>query len=52
MKSIYSAYTVRPVAPKIEVTFDACTALGAGIADTNKCYMWPEEPVVTLALTE
>ena len=24
---------------KIKVTFDVSTALGAGIADTNKCYM-------------
>ena len=37
---------------KIKVTFDVSTALGAGIADTNKCYMWPEEPVVTITLTE
>ena len=26
--------------------------IGTGIADTNVCYMWPEEPVVTIALTE
>tara|TARA_B100000676_G_C17482711_1_gene534232 strand:+ start:175 stop:279 length:105 start_codon:yes stop_codon:yes gene_type:complete len=34
------------------MTIDVSTALGAGIADTNVCYMWPEEPVVTIALTE
>ena len=47
-----SSYTVGLVAPKIKVNFDVSTALGAGIADTNKCYMWPEEPVVTISLTE
>lgn len=47
-----SAYISGIVAPKIKVTFDVSTALGAGIADTNVCYMWPEEPVVTIALTE
>ena len=46
------SYTVGLVAPKIKVTFGVSTALGAGIADTNKCYMWPEEPVVTISLTE
>jgi hypothetical protein len=47
-----SFYTVGIVAPKIKVTFDVSTALGAGIADTNKCYMWPEEPVVSISLIE
>ena len=47
-----SSYTVGLVAPKIKVNFDVSTALGAGIADTNVCYMWPEEPVVTISLTE
>ena len=47
-----SSYTVGLVAPKIKVTFNVSTALGAGIADTNVCYMWPEEPVVTISLTE
>ena len=50
--ALSSAYTVGLVAPKIKVTFDVSTALGAGIADTNVCYMWPEEPVVTISLTE
>ena len=47
-----SAYISGVVAPKIKVSFDVSAALGAGIADTNVCYMWPEEPVVTISLTE
>ena len=55
MQLIYrldSGYTVGLVAPKIKVSFDVSSALGAGIADTNVCYMWPEEPVVSIALTD
>ena len=32
-----SSYTVGLIAPKIKVSFDVSTALGVGIADTNKC---------------
>ncbi len=45
-------YTVGLVAPKIKITFDVSTALGAGIDGGNNCLLWPEEPVVTISLTE
>ena len=47
-----TSYTVGPIAPKIKVTFDVSKALGAGMADINVYYMWPEEPVVLISLTE
>ena len=47
-----SAYTVGLTNPKIKVTFDTSSALGAGIDGGNNCLMWPEEPVVTIALTD
>ena len=55
MQLIYqltTPYTTSLVAPKIKVSFDVSTALGAGIDSGNNCLMWPEEPVVTISLTE
>ncbi|PPR47670.1 MAG: hypothetical protein CFH19_00280 [Alphaproteobacteria bacterium MarineAlpha5_Bin9] len=46
-----STYIAGPIAPKIKVSFDTSTALGAGISD-SKCEMWPQEPIVTISLTE
>jgi len=50
--ALSSSYTVGLLAPKIKVSFDTSTALGAGIDGGNNCLMWPEEPVVTISLTE
>ena len=55
MQIIYalsSSYTVGLMAPKIKVSFDTSVSLGAGIDGANNCLMWPEEPTVTIALTE
>jgi len=49
---LVSTYIAGPIAPKIKVSFDTSSALGAGIDGGNNCLMWPEEPVVTIALTE
>ncbi len=45
------SYAVGLVAPKIKVIFDVEDAVGgANVGGT--CRMWPEEPIVTLSLTE
>ena len=54
MQLIYkldSVYTVGLVAPQIKISFDTSGALGgANVGGT--CRMWPEEPIVTISLTE
>ncbi len=55
MQLIYaltSAYTVGIVAPKIKVSFDVATAVGGAVDAGGTCRMWPNEPTVTIALTE
>ena len=43
---------VGPIAPKIKVSFDTSTALGRSVDAGGTCRMWPNEPLVTIALTE
>tara|TARA_B100001029_G_C14737965_1_gene273918 strand:- start:229 stop:375 length:147 start_codon:yes stop_codon:yes gene_type:complete len=43
---------VGPIAPKIKVSFDTSTAVGGLVDASGTCRMWPNEPVVTIALTE
>ena len=50
--ALTSSYTVGIMAPKIKISFDTSKGLGAGIDGGNNCLMWPEEPVVTISLTE
>ena len=50
--ALTSSYTVGLMAPKIKISFDTSKGLGAGIDGGNNCLMWPEEPVVTISLTE
>ena len=50
--ALTNPYTVGPTNPKIKVTFDTSAALGAGIDGGNNCLLWPQEPVVTIALTD
>ena len=45
-------YTVGLTAPKIKVTFNTSTALGAGIDGGNNCLMWPEEPYVSISIVD
>ena len=55
MQLIYkltSAYTVGPIAPKIKVSFDTSAAVGGAVDSGGTCRMWPNEPLVTIALTE
>ena len=55
MQMIYklaSSYTVGPIAPKIKVSFDTSAAVGGSVDQGGTCRMWPNEPVVTIALTE
>ena len=51
-QELLTPYTTSLIAPKIKVSFDVSSALGAGIDSGNNCLMWPEEPVVTISLTE
>ena len=50
--ALSNTYTVGLVSPKIKVVFDVSSALGAGIDSGNNCLMWPEEPKVSITLTE
>tara|TARA_Y100001970_G_scaffold283507_1_gene398784 strand:+ start:8436 stop:9119 length:684 start_codon:yes stop_codon:yes gene_type:complete len=55
MQLIYalaSSYTVGVVAPKIKVSFDVSTAVGGAVDAGGTCRMWPNEPTVTISLTE
>ncbi len=55
MQLIYaltSSYTVGIVAPKIKVTFDTSSAVGGAVDAGGTCRMWPNEPTVTIGLTE
>ena len=55
MQLIYAlsnSYTVGIVSPKIKVSFDVSTAVGGAVDAGGTCRMWPNEPTVTIALTE
>lgn len=55
MQLIYAlsnSYTVGLIAPKIKVSFDVSTAVGGAIDAGGTCRMWPNEPTVSIALTE
>ena len=55
MQLIYAlsnSYTVGIVSPKIKVSFDVSTAVGGAVDAGGTCRMWPNEPTVTIALTD
>ena len=55
MQLIYAlteSYTVGLIAPKIKVTFDVSSAVGGAVDAGGTCRMWPNEPTVTISLTE
>ena len=55
MQLIYAlteSYTVGLIAPKIKVSFDVSSAVGGAVDAGGTCRMWPNEPTVTISLTE
>ena len=55
MQLIYalsSSYTVGIVAPKVKVSFDVSTAVGGAVDAGGTCRMWPNEPTVSISLTD
>ena len=55
MQLIYaltSSYTVGLISPKIKVSFDVSTAVGGAVDAGGTCRMWPNEPTVSIALTD
>ena len=55
MQLIYAlteSYTVGLIAPKIKVSFDVSSAVGGAVDAGGTCRMWPNEPTVTIGLTE
>ena len=55
MQLIYaltSSYTVGLVSPKVKVAFDVSSALGANVDAGGTCRMYPNEPTVTITISD
>ena len=53
VKNLFNAEVLDfPEDNKIKVSFDVSTAVGGAVDAGGTCRMWPNEPTVTIALTE